>query len=115
MVERVEDDAAGASEYRPTQAGWALWPVLEAVMSWGARWAFDQPRGPELDPVLLMWWIRRGTMPERVPRRRVTLRVELTDGTLRVHGPPALERDLPRWFDGSPAAGAVQAAWAKAT
>lgn len=79
LVRRVERPGDGAREYRPTEAGEALWPVVESLMTWGARWAFDQPTEEELDPVLLMWWIRRGTVPERLPRARATIQFTFAD------------------------------------
>lgn len=79
IVQRVRRADGRAAEYRPTEAGRALWPVVEGLLGWGARWAFDQPRGDELDPVLLMWWIRRGTVPERCPEGGVTIEFEFVD------------------------------------
>ena len=32
----------------------------------GARWAFGEPRPDELDPTVLMWWIRGGIDPDRL-------------------------------------------------
>ncbi|MFD9124267.1 winged helix-turn-helix transcriptional regulator [Kitasatospora sp. NPDC059571] len=35
-------------EYRLTEKGWDLWPVIIALKQWGDRWAAD-PDGPPLD------------------------------------------------------------------
>ena len=51
--------------YHPTVACEELRPLIFGLAEWGARWAFGEPRPDELDPVVLMWWIRGGIDPER--------------------------------------------------
>jgi DNA-binding HxlR family transcriptional regulator len=52
--------AGGRSEYRLTEAGEALFPVLEAMGFWAQRWLKrDITREENLDPFILMWEIRR--------------------------------------------------------
>ena len=58
LVER----AGGA--YRPTAACEELRPLIFGLAEWGARWAFGEPRPDELDPTVLMWWIRGGIDPD---------------------------------------------------
>jgi DNA-binding HxlR family transcriptional regulator len=69
--------------YRPTQACEELRPVVFGLAEWGARWAFGEPREDELDPVVLMWWIRGGIDPAAFGDRRVVLHVNLTDDRQR--------------------------------
>lgn len=69
-----EDD-----RYRPTAAGEALRPIIFGLAEWGARWAFGEPRPDELDPTVLMWWIRGGIDPDRFGRERTVLHVLLPD------------------------------------
>lgn len=57
--------------YRLTQAGQALFPVLNALRAWGEVWAFGDPTPDELDPVLLMWWLRNRAEADRLPDQRV--------------------------------------------
>ncbi len=52
--------------YHPTVACEELHPLIFGLAEWGARWAFGEPRPDELDPVVLMWWIRGGIDPERL-------------------------------------------------
>lgn len=66
-------------EYRPTEACRELHPIVFGLAEWGARWAFGEPREDELDPVVLMWWIRGGIDPRAFGDRRVVLHVNLTD------------------------------------
>jgi DNA-binding HxlR family transcriptional regulator len=66
--------------YEPTQACEELRPIVFGLAEWGARWAFGEPRGDELDPTVLMWWIRGGIDPEPFGDRRVVLHVQLPEG-----------------------------------
>ena len=52
--------------YQPTLACEELRPLIFGLAEWGARWAFGEPRPDELDPVVLMWWIRGGIDPDRL-------------------------------------------------
>jgi DNA-binding HxlR family transcriptional regulator len=63
--------------YQPTQACEDLRPIVFGLAEWGARWAFGEPRPDELDPVVLMWWIRGGIDPVPFGDRRVVLHVEV--------------------------------------
>lgn len=78
IVDRVEHDD-GTHEYVPTEAGNALWPALESLLSWGAKWAFDDPSPEELDPKLLVWWIHRGVIREELPDGKTTIQFEFED------------------------------------
>jgi hypothetical protein len=33
--------------------------VIDVLGDWGAHWAFGEPRTDELDPIALLWWMRR--------------------------------------------------------
>lgn len=74
IVERSEGE--GEVRYRLTRAGQELRPVLEALLAWGAKWAFEEPEEDDLDPVLLMWWVRNGVRTERLPEGRTVVQFE---------------------------------------
>jgi len=77
IVARRADAGPGrATEYTLTTAGCDLVQVVEALGRWGARWAFTDPRPEELDPVLLLWWVRRRIHGELLPPRKVIVRFE---------------------------------------
>lgn len=61
------------SAYRLTQAGLDLFPVIESLTHWGARWAFGEPRPDELKPLLLMWWMRGRVRHQNLPACRVVV------------------------------------------
>jgi DNA-binding HxlR family transcriptional regulator len=62
-------------EYRLTDAGRDLKPVIEAVGTWGQRWIETEASLENLDPNLLMWDIRRNIDPAPMPTRRITIQV----------------------------------------
>jgi DNA-binding HxlR family transcriptional regulator len=66
-------------EYRPTQACEELRPVIEAIGHWGQRWVRSDLAPGELDPVSLMWYVRR----------------HLVTAYLR---PRVLTQSMSRWF-----------------
>jgi hypothetical protein len=43
---------------------------------WGERWAFGDPTPEELDPVLLMWWLRKRASTDRLPAERIVVQFE---------------------------------------
>lgn len=69
----------GVYEYRLTNAGRELKPVIEAVGAWGQRWIETEASLKNLDANLLMWDIRRSIDPAPMPQRRSTIEVILAD------------------------------------
>ena len=66
-------------EYRLTDAGRDLKPVIEAVGVWGQRWIETEASLKNLDPNLLMWDMRRNIDPKPLPRRRSVIQVIFSD------------------------------------
>ena len=73
VVERLD------GEYVLTEAGEALRPIVFSLGDWGARWQFGDPREHELDPELLLWWIRDRLDFSAFPDRRIVLHFVFTD------------------------------------
>ena len=69
----------GVFEYRLTEAGRDLKPVIEAVGIWGQRWIETEASLQNLDPNLLMWDMRRNIDPKPMPRRRSVIQVIFAD------------------------------------
>ncbi len=65
--------------YHPTQACEELRPLIFGLAEWGARWAFGEPRADELDPTVLMWWIRGGIDAGPLGDGRTVLHVRVPD------------------------------------
>jgi DNA-binding HxlR family transcriptional regulator len=68
------------TQYRLTQAGRELHQLIEVLGGWGARWAFGNPRPNELDPIVLLWWMRRRVALNSIPRRRVVIEFNFRGG-----------------------------------
>jgi len=85
IVERRAPKRGKWSEYRLTSAGRELQRVIDVLGEWGARWAFGDPRPDELDPIVLLWWMRRRVDFERIPRRRVVLQFEFRGAIKRAY------------------------------
>lgn len=64
--------------YHLTRAGRELGPVIGALAAWGDRWGGDLLDPARLDPRLLVWYLRRLAIPERMPHRRLVIRFALS-------------------------------------
>ncbi len=60
-------------EYRLTEAGEELRPLIIAMGTWGQRWVESQLSLRNLDPSLLMWDMRRNLNPAPLPNQRVVI------------------------------------------
>lgn len=95
VVRRAE--TRQGTEYRLTEAGRDLEPVIRALGEWSMRWVDHQCTLANLDAQLLMWNMRRKINPEPLPPRRIV--VEFTY--------PELTKDTRHyWLIVSPATGA---------
>ncbi len=81
LVVRGKDEQGPA--YLLTEAGLELRPVVQAIGTWGARWAFGDPDPAELDPDLVVRWISRHLARENLPARRVVVQFVVTGSAIR--------------------------------
>lgn len=72
-IVRIAPGERGAPEYRLTEAGEELRPIIMAVGGWGQRWVESTLSLRNLDPSLLMWDMRRWLRPEPMPPTRCTV------------------------------------------
>ena len=73
VVARTVTGSGRTSAYQLTAAGAELQALIDTLGQWGARWAFGEPRTDELDPVLLLWFMRRRIDVAQLPPRRVVV------------------------------------------
>lgn len=60
IVRITPAESGKGSEYRLTEAGQAMFPIIEAMGDWAATWLRDAATAENsLDPDLLMWDVRR--------------------------------------------------------
>lgn len=79
VVERRPGPTARSSRYHLTAAGEDLGPLVRNLAEWGATWAFREPQSDELDPILLLWWVRGRVNRQALPDRRVVVRFDFRD------------------------------------
>lgn len=67
-------------EYRLTEAGEELRPIVMALGHWGARWVGSRLKRNQLDAGFLMWDVRRFVRIDEMPRdRRIVVHFRFTD------------------------------------
>ena len=69
----------GVFEYRLTEAGRDIGPVVEAMGFWGQKWVESELSLTNLDPSLLMWDMRRNLNPEPLPKTRTVIQFLYSD------------------------------------
>ncbi len=69
----------GAREYRLTEAGRELSPIIEGIGVWGHRWVTTEATLKNLDASLLMWDIRRNMNTDPIPPRRTIIQFIFND------------------------------------
>jgi DNA-binding HxlR family transcriptional regulator len=75
IVERSVDDAGRTTEYRLTEAGQQLEPIVWALGHWAARWSFGDPADEELDVGWLAWRLHQHVTPGHLPDQRVVVQI----------------------------------------
>jgi DNA-binding HxlR family transcriptional regulator len=73
VIVAVPTGQPGIMEYKLTEAGEDLRPVVMSLGFWGQRWVESSVSLKNLDPSLLMWDMRRWLDPTPLPRRRCTV------------------------------------------
>mgnify|MGYP000190694843 CR=1 FL=1 len=74
IVERVASKRdRDVMEYRLTDAGRELAPIVQAIGVWGHRWTASKPQLNNLDASLLMWDMRRSLKVDDLPDRRIVI------------------------------------------
>jgi DNA-binding HxlR family transcriptional regulator len=69
----------GVFEYRLTDAGKDIGPVVEAMGFWGQKWVESDLSLKNLDPSLLMWDMRRNLNPTPLPKTRTVIQFLYSD------------------------------------
>lgn len=84
VVERSPvDGEQGVFEYRLTEAGRELRPLVEGFGRWGQRWIASDLSLHNLDATLLMWDIRRNVRISPPPSSRRVVQVKFPDAAAR--------------------------------
>ncbi|MCA9952312.1 MAG: helix-turn-helix transcriptional regulator [Anaerolineales bacterium] len=79
LVEKVTGrNGRQNTAYYPTAAGQELQAVINALLVWGAKNERAKPDDNDLDPLLLMWWMRGRVCSDHLPAQRVVVRFDFT-------------------------------------
>lgn len=73
VITRSADDRGRQTEYRLTQAGEELRPVIEQIGVWGRKWIQRGIKDEQLDPALLMFDMQRRIDIQALPAQRVVV------------------------------------------
>lgn len=79
VVRRPVRGDPGVMEYRLTEAGEDLKPLVMGFGKWGQRWVSSEVSLQNLDVSLLMWDMRRNLDPGAMPRKRVVIHFRFPD------------------------------------
>src|SRR3954471_22604565 len=76
IIERHPAERGRGFSYHLTAAGEELRPVVQALGAWGYKWGGADLPSAQLDPVLLMWFIRRRVQVKAIRRGRTVVRFD---------------------------------------
>jgi DNA-binding HxlR family transcriptional regulator len=76
VIRAVPTGTPGVNDYRLTEAGEELRPLVMGMGEWGQRWVESKVTLRNLDPTLLMWDMRRWIDPSPFPPGRTTIQFE---------------------------------------
>lgn len=79
VIERIPIPGGRNYEYRLTDAGRDIEPVLDAMGVWAVRWLVGEPRPEELDPTFIMIWLHRSVIADRLPPGRTVVRFDVLE------------------------------------
>jgi len=78
LEKRERKDGRRTTQYELTAAGAKLHGVVDALLTWGAQYAFGEPELEDLDPILLLWWMRDRVHHEKLPEQRIVVQFDFT-------------------------------------
>jgi DNA-binding HxlR family transcriptional regulator len=76
IIEKRTSAEGRRTEYALTPAGSDLRPVVMSLTEWGSQWAFRDPQPEQLDPLLMLWWMRGRMRPDQLPQPRVVIQFD---------------------------------------
>ena len=79
VIYREQKENRGSYEYRLTESGEELRPIILGFGTWGHRWAKNKITKDDLDAGFLLWDMRRRLNVEYFGNSRVVIHIEFTD------------------------------------
>ncbi len=80
IIERIESETSSAAEYRLSDAGEELFPVLDRMGAWAQKWLRREiTKDENLDPDVLMWELRNlPALSDDPEKKRRVVRFQLS-------------------------------------
>lgn len=76
IEKRLNRSGRQTTEYHLTQAGQEIHDIINALLVWGANWAFGDPSPEQLDPLLLLWWMHDRVNVAQLPADRTVIQFD---------------------------------------
>jgi DNA-binding HxlR family transcriptional regulator len=81
VIEKEQATKGRTTEYHQTSAGQELDALIDVLLTWGARWTFGEPDPTDLDPLLLLWWMRSRICIDQLPQERIVVQFDFYGAT----------------------------------
>ena len=79
IIQKVENERGRqTTAYHLTQSGQELDAIIHALLMWGVKWSFGDPRADQLDPLLLMWWVHDRIHTDALPPEQVVAQFDFS-------------------------------------
>jgi DNA-binding HxlR family transcriptional regulator len=79
LVFKKAQSGTRTHEYFPTESCKELLPVLLALGNWGMKWAHENLRTQDYDVELLMLYLQRSVLPDKLPATSTIIQFRFTD------------------------------------
>ena len=76
VIERRRSERGRGFAYHLTLAGEEMRPVVDALGAWGYKWGGTDLPTNQLDPALLMWFIRRRVRMDLIPKDQTIIQFD---------------------------------------
>ena len=82
IEKHINQSGRKTTEYHLMPAGQELVDVMVSLVVWGSKWAFGEPTPEDLDPILLMWWMRNGVNMQHLTDERIVIQFNFKNTTV---------------------------------
>lgn len=79
LIYKKNISGARGHEYLPTESCKELQPVLLSIGNWGMRWAHENLRTEDYDVELLIIYLQRSILPDKLPSSETIIRFQFSD------------------------------------
>jgi hypothetical protein len=77
----AKDCSCARTSYHLTSTGQELDALIDVLLTWGALWTFGEPDPTDLDPLLLLWWMRSRICIDQLPQEHIVVQFDFYGAT----------------------------------